>query len=110
MYAAHRLADFPALAVIIIGGAPGVIEDDDAGRAAFGLHQGFHFRIIDPAHFILIEEVAHAGLVAHETKAIAIECEVAREGTAVVDTHLPRVRGAAALSVRGAWSARIGEY
>src|SRR5260370_7250173 len=73
--ATYDLADLARLALLIIRRAQGVIEDDNARGAAFGFHQRFHLRIIDPADLVLVEEIRHFRVVTNKTEAVAIEHE-----------------------------------
>ena len=76
MHARHDFADLERFAHRIVPGAQRMIENDDARRAALGLHQRFHLRIIDAAHLGLVEEIGDLGVVAHEAEALALEVEV----------------------------------
>src|SRR5262249_56460376 len=85
--AAHDLADLARLALTVIRRAQRVIEDDDARGSAFGFHQRFHLRIIDPADLLLFEEVRDFRLVMNETEAVAIEHERLLDEGAIADRH-----------------------
>jgi len=56
MDAADDLTDLAGLAQFVVGSAQGVVEHLDAGSAGLRLHQRLHFRVIDPAHFILVKK------------------------------------------------------
>ena len=104
----HDLADFARFTIGIVGRPQSVIENHDTGGAALRFHQRFHFWVINSPHFAIVEEVGDFGVVAHETKALAIEHEFVGVRTAVVDHDTPRISGAAALVGRPS-TARLGE-
>ena len=58
MHPRHDFADFTSFPIRIVSGTQGVIEDDDTLRAALGLHQRFHFRVVNPPDFGVVEEVS----------------------------------------------------
>src|SRR5260370_16103799 len=107
--ATYDLADLARLALLIIRRAQGVIEDDNARGAAFGFHQRFHLRIIDPADLVLVEEIRHFRVVTNKTEAVAIEHERLRIEPRIADRHAMGVDRAAAAHVRRARRRRLSE-
>src|SRR5262249_44758991 len=89
--AAHDLADLARLTLVVVGGAQGMVEDDDARGAALGLHQRLHLRIIDAADLVVVEEVDDLGVVANETEAMAIERERVGAAPRIVDRRAVRI-------------------
>jgi hypothetical protein len=75
--AAHDLPDLVGLAQLIVGRAQRVVEYLDARGPAFGLHQCLHFRVVDLAHFVLVEEIEDFGVVSNKTKPVALKREIA---------------------------------
>jgi hypothetical protein len=76
MDAAHDLADLVGLAQLVIGGAQGVVEYLDARSAGLGLHQRLHLRVINPVHFILVEEIDDSGMVMDKAEPVALQHEI----------------------------------
>ena len=68
-----------------------MIEDLHARRAAFGLHQLFHFAIVAAANLVLVEEIGDLGVVAHEAEAMAVERKSAGLVASVVERDAMRI-------------------
>jgi len=83
--AAHDLADLAGLALVVGGGAQGVVEHDHARSPALGFHQRFHLRVVDSCNLLLIEEICHLRIVTDEPEAVALKLETRRLLPAVVD-------------------------
>ncbi len=109
VHAPHHLADFLLLAQLVVGGPQRMIEHDHAPRPALGLHQRLHLGIVDAPYLVLLEEIAHLGVVRDEAEAVLLEHEPIRVQPAVVHGHAARVRRAAGAHVERARPARIGE-
>ena len=79
-----------------------MVEHDDPLGAALGFDQRFHLRIVDPLDLGLVEEVGNLGVVTNEAEAVALEREVVRVRTAVVNDHAARIGRAAGARVAAA--------
>src|SRR5262249_12498006 len=110
VHAAHHLADLARLALIGVGGAQGVIEYDHARGAALGLHQRFHFGVVDAADFALVEEIGDLGVVRDETVALAIERKRLRVQPRIADGHAVGIERAAAAYVGRPRRRGLGDF
>src|SRR5262249_44314142 len=79
-----------------------MIEPDDALGAALKLDQRLHLRVVDAADFILVVEFLHFGVVANETKAMALKHKILRVWPAIVNGDAARIRRAARASISAA--------
>ena len=91
MHALHRLAR--RVAAILGAGhaaAHGVVEDVNAVGPGRLLQNSLDFRVVDAAHLLVVEEVAHGALVVHQGKAVGIERHLTGNRPCVMDRHLVR--------------------
>ena len=72
-----------------------MVEDDDAPCPALTLHQGFHFRVVDPADLVLVVEIGDPRVVTDKAEAVLFEREIDGVEPAVADRH-PVLLGSAA--------------
>ncbi len=86
-----------------------MVEHHDALGAALGFDQRFHFRVVDAANFGLVVEIGDLGVVPHETEAVAVQHEVFRMRTAVVNSDAARIGRAARARVAAARTGDDGE-
>src|SRR5262249_36064392 len=82
MHARHDLANSARLAQIIIGRTQRVIEYKYPRGASLGFNEIFDLRVIDLAHFLVVEEVANFGVMTQKSKTLLLEYEAVRECTA----------------------------
>ncbi len=96
MDAADDLADLLRGAQFVVGGAQGVIEDDDALCPALPLHQRFHLGVIDPADLVLIVEIGDPAVMIDKAEAVLFEDEIGGMDPAVAQGDAVRLGIAAA--------------
>ena len=80
VHAAHRRAQ-PALDGAV-GGAHGVVEHHDLGRAGLAFDQRLDLGVVGRANLVLVVEVAHLGVVARQDEGLAVERQVLAIGRA----------------------------
>ena len=85
-----------------------MVENYDARGSRLHLHQGFHFRVIDPAHIVLVQKIANLRVMGDEAETVAIEHEFGRMRAAVVDGDLAGIGLAARAHLGRARPARVG--
>ena len=110
VHAAHDLADLARLTLLVVRGAQRMIEHDHARRSAFGLHQRFHLRVIDPADLVFVVKIGDLGVVTDETEAVAIEHERLWLQPRIADGHAAGVKRAAAAHIGCARRRGLREY
>ena len=96
MDAAHDLPDLVRFAQLIIGRAQRVVEYLDARGPAFGLHECLHFRVVNCAYFVLVEEIDDFGVVSNKTKPVALKHEISGIDPAIAQQDAARLRRTAA--------------
>src|SRR5262249_42526076 len=70
---------------------------------------GFHFGVVHPPHFCLVEEVVYRRIVADETETIALKRKATRMVSAVADRHMTWIWRSAGAHVHPARGGGRGE-
>src|SRR5215831_11084476 len=88
MGVAYRAADLFFFTGRLVGGAQGVIEDNDPFGPGGSFDQFLGLLVVQVANFVLVVKVFHLGLVIDEGESFTLQGHLVGDGAGIVDRHL----------------------
>src|SRR5262245_66644442 len=99
MGVAYRGADLFLFTSRLVGGAQGVIEDNDPFWPGGSFDQFLGLLVVQVTNFLLVVKVFHLGLMIDKDESFAFQGQLISDGAAVVDRHFVRIVLAFALLI-----------